>query len=107
MKRFFMDRLDDWLRETNRKPLVLSGARQVGKTWLLKEFGRTRFDSVAYVNFDKNTSAKALFHGEFRRKEMVSERETVCGILIVPGRTVVLCVESQACPEAIQSVGYR
>ena len=57
MKLFFLERLDDWLKEPNRKPLVLSGARQVGKTWLLKEFGRTRFDSVAYVNFDKNASA--------------------------------------------------
>ena len=106
MKRFFMDRLDDWLRETNRKPLVLSGARQVGKTWLLKEFGRTRFDSVAYVNFDKNASAKALFHGEFRRKEMLSDLETFCGIRIVPGRTLVFFDEIQLCPEAIHSLKY-
>jgi len=106
MKRFFLERLDDWLKEPNRKPLVLNGARQVGKTWLLKEFGRTRFDSVAYVNFDKNASAKALFGGEFRRKDMLSDLETFCGTRIVPGRTLVFFDEIQLCPDAIRSLKY-
>ena len=54
MKRVFIEKLDKWSKKSNRKPLVLSGARQVGKTWLLKEFGRLNYARTAYVNFDRN-----------------------------------------------------
>ncbi len=106
MKRFFMDRLDEWLHSPNRKPLVLSGARQVGKTWLLKEFGRTRFDSVAYVNFDKKATAKAIFGGDFRLHDVLSDLETLCGTRIEPGRTLLFLDEIQLCPDAIRSLKY-
>lgn len=106
MKRFFMDRLDAWLHAPNRKPLVLSGARQVGKTWLLKEFGRTRFDAVAYVNFDKDASAQAVFGGDFRLRDALSDLEALCGVRIVPGRTLLFLDEIQLCPDAIRSLKY-
>ena len=54
MERFLMDELVAWKDGPRRKPLILNGARQVGKTWLLKEFGRTQFENVAYVNLDDN-----------------------------------------------------
>ena len=65
MKRFFIEKLKEWKSKANRKPLVLSGARQVGKTWLLKEFGRIAFKNTAYVNFDKNEELKAVFESGF------------------------------------------
>ena len=52
MKRFALEKLKEWKTKPNRKPLIIRGARQVGKTWLMKEFGRTCFENVAYVNFD-------------------------------------------------------
>ena len=101
-----MDQLDEWLRGPNRKPLVLSGARQVGKTWLLKEFGRTRFDSVAYVNFDKSEAAKAVFQGEFRLHDALTDLEALSGTRIMPGKTLLILDEIQLCPAAIRSLKY-
>ena len=60
--RFLMEDLIKWKRSKRRKPLILNGARQVGKTWLLKEFGRTQFDNVAYVSFDDNPLMAAAFN---------------------------------------------
>ena len=56
MQRFAMDKLVEWKNNTNRKPLVIMGARQVGKTWLMKEFGKLYYDKVAYISFYNNTS---------------------------------------------------
>ena len=106
MKRFFMDRLDEWLRGSNRKPLVLSGARQVGKTWLLKEFGRTRFESLAYVNFEIRPEARALFRDGFRLRDAITDIEAICGTRVAPERTLVFLDEIQLCPDAIRSLKY-
>ena len=54
MERYAMKQLEEWYNKKNRKPLILKGARQVGKTWLMKEFGKTHFKYTAYVNFDNN-----------------------------------------------------
>ena len=64
MKRFALEKLKEWKTKPNRKPLIIRGARQVGKTWLMKEFGRTCFENVAYVNFDSNTRMQQVFEGE-------------------------------------------
>ena len=64
MKRFAIEQLKQWKDKKDRKPLIIRGARQVGKTWLMKEFGRTCFENVAYVNFDSNARMKNVFDGE-------------------------------------------
>lgn len=61
MDRHLMTELARWKESPRRKPLILNGARQVGKTWLLKEFGREYFDAVAYVSLDGNSAARDLF----------------------------------------------
>ena len=61
MERFLMDELVAWKNRPRRKPLILNGARQVGKTWLLKEFGKTQFENVAYVNLDDNPRMREQF----------------------------------------------
>lgn len=65
MERYLMEQLVAWKSKANRKPLILNGARQVGKTWLLKEFGKREFDNVAYVSLDSNQAASALFDEGF------------------------------------------
>ena len=65
MRRFAMDKLLDWKKKSNRKPLILMGARQVGKTWLMKEFGKTYYEKTAYISFYKNAGG---FRYGFRYK---------------------------------------
>lgn len=63
MKRFSLEKLEKWSNSPIRKPLVLSGARQVGNTWILKEFGRMRYERVAYVNFERHPEICGVFEG--------------------------------------------
>ena len=65
MKRYAMHRLIEWKNSKRRKPLIIRGARQVGKTWLMKEFGNTHFENMAYVNFDNNKRMENLFDGDY------------------------------------------
>ena len=106
MKRFSIKSLEEWKDNPRRKPLVMSGARQVGKTWLLKEFGKTRFDNLAYVNFDKDESAGALFDGGFDFKRLIAGLQTICNTEITPGNTLVVLDEIQLCPNALRSLKY-
>ena len=101
MKRFALEKLDEWKNSRFRKPLVLNGARQVGKTWLLKEFGRLRYESTAYVAFDRNPEAAALFAGGFDFSRIVAGLQALSGVRIVPGGTLVVLDEIQLCPAAI------
>ena len=64
MRRFALERLKEWKEKKNRKPLIIRGARQVGKTWLMKEFGASCFEKTAYVNFDSNPRMQQVFDGE-------------------------------------------
>ncbi|MDR0446729.1 MAG: AAA family ATPase, partial [Oscillospiraceae bacterium] len=61
MKRYAIEKLTQWKNSKKRKPLIIRGARQVGKTWLMKEFGNAYFENMAYVNFDNNNRMKTLF----------------------------------------------
>ena len=92
MKRYSIENLKNWREKPNRKPLVLSGARQVGKTWLLKEFGRTCFAKTAYVNFDKSDSAKALFEGDFDLRGILSGLQALCDTEITPEDCCSACL---------------
>ena len=106
MKRFFIEKLKEWKSKANRKPLVLSGARQVGKTWLLKEFGRIAFKNTAYVNFDKNEELKAVFESGFDFKGIISAIQAVCNVDIIPSETLIILDEIQLCPNALRSLKY-
>ncbi|MCI9360165.1 MAG: AAA family ATPase [Hungatella sp.] len=65
MKRFAMERLETWKRDPERLPMIIRGARQVGKTWLMREFGSLYFEKYAYINFDHNPRMQQLFSGDF------------------------------------------
>ena len=65
MKRDILDKLIQWKTKSNRKPLIIQGARQVGKTWAMKHFGEHSFEQIAYINFDNNPRMKTLFSGDY------------------------------------------
>lgn len=83
MKRHLMTALDAWKNSKRRKPLILNGARQVGKTWLLKEFGTTRYDNVAYANFDGSVALAASFAADFDMRRILTNLQAATGEKIV------------------------
>lgn len=106
MKRDFIKSLIEWSNKPNRKPLVLSGARQVGKTWLLKEFAREHYAKMAYVNFDRNDALKSLFTGPFNLKRIITGLQVESGVEITPGDTLIIFDEIQLCGEALTALKY-
>ena len=106
MERFLMDELVAWKDKPRRKPLILNGARQVGKTWLLKEFGRQCFDNVAYVNLDDNPGMREQFELGYDIPRIVSAIQFETGKVISKEGTLVILDEIQACPKALTSLKY-
>lgn len=106
MKRFALDKLIQWKEKKNRKPLIIRGARQVGKTWLMKEFGRTCFANVAYVNFDSNTRMKQVFEGELNIERLILAIEAECGVSVDAENTLLIFDEVQEVPRALTSLKY-
>lgn len=106
MDRYLMKELIRWKDSRRRKPLILNGARQVGKTWLLKEFGRTCFEQTAYISLDANEAARALFDGDFDVERIVAGLSLLSGVRIVAGSTLVILDEIQSAPKAITSLKY-
>lgn len=101
-----MNELIRWKESPRRKPLILNGARQVGKTWLLKEFGRIHFDKVAYVSLDVNSAAAALFEADFNVDRIIGGLSLLTGVRIEPETTLVVLDEIQSVPKAITSLKY-
>lgn len=96
-----------WKNKTNRKPLIVSGVRQCGKTYLIKEFGRKEFSDVAYFNFDGDEGLQSIFDYNFDTERIIDELGSVVrGKQIIIGKTLVIFDEIQACPRAIQSLKY-
>lgn len=106
MNRKALSQLQEWKSSTNRKPLVIRGARQVGKTWLAKEFGRMSYESVAYINLDGNTQAAGLFELDYDIERIVDGLELMSGVKIEPGKTLVILDEIQEVPLALSSLKY-
>lgn len=106
MDRFLMKKLVAWKINRNRKPLILNGARQVGKTWLLKEFGRQYFTNVAYINLDNNPRMMSQFDLDFNTERLLLAFEVETGEQIVPGKTLIILDEIQECPKALTSLKY-
>ena len=106
MQRTLMGKLIAWKNSARRKPLVLNGARQVGKTWLLKEFGRLHFESVAYVSLDNDALARGYFDSDFDIARIIASLSLELDMDIEPGKTLIVLDEVQACPKAITSLKY-
>jgi uncharacterized protein len=106
MDRFLMERLVEWKGSRRRKPLVLGGARQVGKTWLLKEFGRRHFEKLAYVSLDNDEVGCSFFERDFDTSRIIDDLSLHTGVDIGAGDTLVVIDEVQACPKAIASLKY-
>ena len=105
----FRSKLDDliaWKNSSSRKPLILRGARQTGKTWLMKEFGRTHYAQTVYLNFEKNRRLTALFNDNFDIKRIIVALQAESGLTISESDTLIIFDEIQAVPEAITSLKY-
>jgi len=106
MKRYAMHELERWQNDPHRKPLIIRGARQVGKTWLMKEFGKLAFKSTAYINFDNNERMRLLFEGDFDIPRLIAALQIECGCQIEQGKTLILFDEVQEVPRALTSLKY-
>lgn len=106
MERKIIAQFSKWKNKKNRKPLLVTGIRQCGKTFLLREFGKQEFEQTAYFNFDGNAGLKSVFDFDFDVKRILSELSSVYETKIVPGKTFLIFDEIQDCPRAIQSLKY-
>ena len=106
MKRKIMQDLMVWKNNPNRMPLVIEGARQVGKTWLMKEFGATQYKNTVYFNFDDNKKLHKLFDQDLDTNRLISELELVSGKKITPHETLIIFDEIQECNRALISLKY-
>ena len=101
-----MTRLIEWKNEPDHLPLIIRGARQVGKTWLMQEFGRRYFDKVAYINFENNARMKTLFAGDFNIPRILLGLEVETDMQISPRDTLLIFDEIQEVPQALTSLKY-
>jgi predicted AAA+ superfamily ATPase len=101
-----MDALIAWKDSSRRKPLVLKGARQVGKTWLMHEFARTAYDDSAYISFDRDAEAVRIFNDTKDPGLIIERLSLVRGKTILPEKTLIILDEIQECPNALGSLKY-
>lgn len=108
MRRLVYNKLLQWKQksDSSRKPLVLRGARQVGKTWLLEEFGRNEFEQVAYINFEEQQQLANLFEADFDTERILRSIEIASGIRLVAGKTLIIFDEVQAVKRGLLSLKY-
>lgn len=106
MKRFILEELIKWKESKYRKPLVLKGARQIGKTYILKQFGEENYESVAYFNFDHDEDLYNLFNNTKNPKRILEQLAFIHGKAILPEKTLIIFDEIQECPNALNSLKY-
>ena len=106
MYRKIMEKLIEWKNDKDRKPLILRGARQVGKTYIIKQFGEENYDGVAYFNFDHDTQLYNMFENTKDPVRILEQLSFVYGKAIVPGKTLIVFDEIQECPNALNSLKY-
>lgn len=106
MYRTAIEQLYKWKAKRNKKPLIIRGARQVGKTWLMKEFGRTAFDKTVYISFDNNRRMKELFSSDLDVERIVTGLELYSGQKIDPTNTLLIFDEIQEVPKALTALKY-
>ncbi len=106
MYRKIMQELIKWKNDKDRKPLILRGARQVGKTYIIKEFGSENYEGVAYFNFDHDTELYSLFKNTKDPKRILEQLSFIYGKSIMPEKTLIVFDEIQECPDALNSLKY-
>lgn len=106
MQRIAIYDLKKWKESPERKPLIIRGARQVGKTWLMKEFGQSCYDNYVYFNFDEEDELKSVFEVNKNPQRIIELISMIAGEKIAPGKTLVIFDEVQECPEALNTLKY-
>ena len=106
MERCILNKLLAWKNSPYRKPLILKGVRQVGKTWILKEFGRRYYENTAYFNFDENEEYKQFFETTKDVDRILQNLILASGQKIVPEKNLIIFDEVQDCPKVINSMKY-
>jgi len=106
MQRELLQSLIKWKKNDDRKPLIIRGARQVGKTWLMKEFGNKQYKNIAYVNFETALSLHHIFESGFEVEKLIMALKIETGADIIPGETLIVLDEIQACEAALTSLKY-
>lgn len=106
IKRTIQRKLTAWRQAPGRKPLILQGARQVGKTWLLKHFGASEFDGVAYFNFEEQPDLKQFFENTKDVSRIIQNLSLVHGQPILPQKTLIIFDEIQECNDALNTLKY-
>jgi predicted AAA+ superfamily ATPase len=106
MKRLFWSRLTAWKQSAERKPLLLQGARQVGKTWLLREFGRTEFEHCELLDFAENKELRGLFSPNLKPQRILTDLGVYLNRDVNLKNTLLVFDEIQRCPEALTSLKY-
>lgn len=106
MERFLISELEKWKHKKNRKPMVLMGARQVGKTWLMKTFGERNYKKVAYISFYNNQAMKNIFESDYDIKRILPYLNIEVGFSITPEDTLIIFDEIQNAPKAFESLKY-
>lgn len=106
MYRIAIENLLKWKASKNRKPLIIEGARQVGKTWLMKEFGKQAYKDIVYINFDSNSIMAALFAADLNTDRLIMGLELFAGRKIDPNNTLIVFDEVQEVPRALSSLKY-
>lgn len=106
MQRKIIGKLLEWKDGKKRLPLIIRGARQVGKTWLMKELGKKCFKNIAYVNFENNRVMKSLFEGGYDIKRLITALQIESGVVITPEDTLIIFDEVQESSHALASLKY-
>lgn len=106
MKRLIINQLISWKENSQRKPLILNGARQVGKTYILKAFGKLHYQNVAYVNLDSQKELAKVFEQDFNVTRIIRSLSAFLNIHIEPQHTLIVLDEVQECPAALHALKY-
>ena len=106
LRRDAIQNMINWKNDDERKPLVLRGARQVGKTWLMKEFGKNHYNNFVYFNFDEEDELKSVFETNKNPQRIIELLSMINGEKILPEETLIILDEIQECPEALNSLKY-
>lgn len=106
MKRYAIDILVKWKESSRRKPMIIEGARQVGKTWLVKEFAATHYKSIAYVNFEEQTFLRSLFSTDYDTDRIINAISAATHVNIIPGETLIFFDEIQEADNGVAALKY-
>lgn len=106
MQRYALKHLIDWKNKKNHKPLVIQGARQVGKTWLMQEFGKKYYEQVAYINFDVDLKSREIFDVDYDTERLIMDIGLTTKTKINAENTLIIFDEIQECPRALTSLKY-